>query len=57
MPESDLLARKEREKFQRKQTNRMKNNAPKDIGNNYHLGHYFDECKPNKAEEDKDYIG
>ena len=49
MSNTDLLAREERKKFERKQKARMNNNAPKDIGNNYHLGHYFDECKPKKA--------
>ena len=53
MSESDLLARREREKFERKQAARMKGNQPKDIGNNYHLGAFFAECKPKneKSEE------
>ena len=45
---SDSLARKERENFERKQTARLKGKANKDIGSNYHLGAYFDECKPKK---------
>ena len=45
MPESDVLAKKEREKFERKQKARMKNKTPEDNGTNWRLDKYFEECR------------
>ncbi len=43
MPNPDFVARKEKEKFDRKQKTRMKGKTPEDDGDNWKLGKFFDE--------------
>ena len=41
----DFMARKEREKFDKKQEKILKGNVLKDEGDNWKLGKFFEECR------------